>query len=710
MDIRSGLFRDVAGTPAASTAVRAASMVAVGLLLVLPGGLFALEYEFSDGGLNGASFEGGRTEYEFADIDNDGNVDILTIGDHGSPDINANEHGITVFFGDGRGRWRVRMNGHFGYGGIAVGDVNGDGDWDVGYAMHHNYARDDFGDQMIEVALGDGSGENWEPWDDGLAVPRGGDDWYGMFGTDFGDVDNDGDLDIGSVSFGSGTGLHLYRNNGDGSWEDIYYSFGRDNSTMDFCFGDINNDGALDFACSLQNHEVFFGDGEGNWDFARAGLPAPPEGFTYMSVDLGDVDGDGGDDIAFVNASYGLDVYRYDAEDEDWESLSDGLPRRAQHYTRVDLCDMDVDGDLDLVAGGPSGLEVWLQDPDGDPRWECEWRYDFQDYIGCNALRAGGDIDHNGFPDIVVLVNIRTGFMQHRNFMHVFRETSDADELWISPVDPRGGELFAAGGVRFLNWNAAVPGGAEAEVDILFSSRGADGPWELIVEGFPNGGTYQWRVPDVQSRSCFIKFRVVADRDTAEALTPEPFSIIGGNPMPVLEVEPQRVEFAGVEVDQRAESPLTVRNVGFGELVVQPLRLAVGDVFTLEGGDREFRLNVDEEREVTVVFEPSEDDLWLDTVLVASNGGEAAVPLVGRTAGVEGPRVEVSSRSIDFGRVHVDSTRDSTLVVFNRGDRDAVVTIPPSPDRSFAWEPVAGAVIEPGDSIALGIELSLIHI
>ena len=38
---------------------------------------------------------------EFADINMDGFVDILSIGDHGCPNINATEHGIMVWFGDG---------------------------------------------------------------------------------------------------------------------------------------------------------------------------------------------------------------------------------------------------------------------------------------------------------------------------------------------------------------------------------------------------------------------------------------------------------------------------------------------------------------------------------------------------------------------------------------------------------------------------------
>ncbi|MCK4818649.1 VCBS repeat-containing protein, partial [bacterium] len=161
----------------------------------------------SSSGLNNPDWDTGNTEIEFADLNQDGYVDIISIGDHGSPNINTNEHGVMVWFGDGAGTWSVEMNGNFGYGGIAVGDVNRDGLWDVGYGMHHDYSSTDFGDQLIETALGDGTGVNWTPWDDGLATN--GED-YGMFATDFADINNDGYLDIGSLSFGSGNGFHIY--------------------------------------------------------------------------------------------------------------------------------------------------------------------------------------------------------------------------------------------------------------------------------------------------------------------------------------------------------------------------------------------------------------------------------------------------------------------------------------------------------------------
>ncbi|HIE05477.1 MAG TPA: hypothetical protein EYP58_01615, partial [bacterium (Candidatus Stahlbacteria)] len=117
-----------------------------------------------------------------------------------NPYVNTDQHGIIVWFGDGAGNWSSYMNGEFGYGGVAVGDANNDGHRDVGYGMRHNYSGNDFGDQLMEVALGDGTSRNWTPWDDNLATQ--GQNW-GMFASDYADIDNDGDLDFGSVSIGA---------------------------------------------------------------------------------------------------------------------------------------------------------------------------------------------------------------------------------------------------------------------------------------------------------------------------------------------------------------------------------------------------------------------------------------------------------------------------------------------------------------------------
>ncbi len=145
--------------------------------------LAQLNYTLVTNGLTDL-YESGQTEFKLGDIDNDGDIDIISVGDHMSPLI-ASEHGIMVYKNNGDGTvWTKTMLGDFGYGGVALGDVNNDGHMDVAYGIHHNYTSNDFGDQVLEVVLGDGTGNKWTPYDDNLGQQ--GQTW-GMFGCDFAD-------------------------------------------------------------------------------------------------------------------------------------------------------------------------------------------------------------------------------------------------------------------------------------------------------------------------------------------------------------------------------------------------------------------------------------------------------------------------------------------------------------------------------------------
>jgi hypothetical protein len=486
-------------------------------LIFFPSILFSLSYILSSNGLSYPQWEHGRTEIEMEDINNDGKIDLLTIGDHGSPYVNTQEHGIMVYFGDGYGNWQNYMNGDFGYGGIAIGDVNNDGVKDAGYAMHHNYSNNDFGDQLIEVALGDGTGMNWIPWDDSLADE--GQNW-GMFATDFADINNDGFLDIGSVSFGCCDGIHIYKNNNDGTWTRTFGFLGG-NSDMHFVFGDINNDGNIDFVVSHQYGTVYFGDGQGN--FTNADFNLPPGGsLGRKGVSLGDVDNDGGMDLAFINTNGGIEVWCYKEEQSSWVSYSGNLPSTG-NFQATQLFDMNLDGYIDVCAYGNGTFSLYLGNGNGN--WAYETGITLPSPGSLSAFRVGRDADHNGFPDLVIIADSGSGFT-YRNKVKFFKEASIPSQIQIKPVYPRGGEKLYAGSVRFIDWISAVPQG-QGLIKLEISLTGPNGPWYLIASNLPDNGRYQWKIPsNYSSNNCYIRYTLKVQNDSIVAITQNAFSII----------------------------------------------------------------------------------------------------------------------------------------------------------------------------------------
>jgi len=471
-------------------------------------------------GLDVPQFEKGYTDFALADINMDGHLDLLSVGDHGSPFFNSDQHGIMVWFGDGQGNFSLHMEGNFGYGGIAVGDVNNDGFQDVGYGIHHNYSGTSFGDQLIEVVLGDGTGMNWTVWDEGLATN--GETW-GMFGTAFSDFNNDGYLDLVSTAFGCCAGIHVYINQTDGSWEQSY-GFTGGNSGLIVRAIDIDGDGHMDFVANHQNGTAYFGDGTGNFIIIDNGLPM---GTSRSGIDVSYWPGHEGAGISYINSSGGVVVYRWDNNSTTWTDLSGNLPQSGP-YQMSQLHDMNSDGHVDVLAYGNKTFQLWLGDGTGN------WTPDASFNINANpgyarSVRTGGDFDNNGYPDLVILnQELSGGFIQFdQSRLYVYFEGSVADSLWIKPVYPSGGENFYAGSVRFIEWISSVPGNIPSEVKIELSAHGPDGPWIMLGDNLPNNGKHQWIVPDYGSESCHLKLTVSTANGSDQQVIQVPFTIFG---------------------------------------------------------------------------------------------------------------------------------------------------------------------------------------
>ena len=140
-------------------------------------------------------------------------------------------------------------------------------------------------------------------------------DVYGHNGIAVGDIDNDGFDDV-YICQPSGLPNLLYRNRGDGTFEDVTEASGAGvlDNTACALFADIDNDGRQDLiVVTVENPLLFINLGNGRFEhhpdafrFAR-----PPQG-AFTGAAVADYDRDGKLDVYFCLYSYyqGLDQYQ----------------------------------------------------------------------------------------------------------------------------------------------------------------------------------------------------------------------------------------------------------------------------------------------------------------------------------------------------------------------------------------------------------------
>jgi hypothetical protein len=283
---------------------------------------------------------------------------------------------------------------------------------------------------------------------------------------------------------------------------------------MLFSFGDVNGDGFPDIAVSHQYGTIYLNNGDSTFSLADGNLP-PAGSLGRLGISLGDVNNDGKKDLAFTTYNGGVEVWVYQG-DQQWSDFSGSLPTSGP-YEATQLYDMNGDGNMDVVAFGNGVVTVWLGDGSGN------WYEATSIYMpgapgNFQALRVGGDADHNGYPDIV-LVDEEGSWWNYQNHLRFYKEASTPDSLFIWPISPRVNETWLGGSVKTIEWACGVPNDNIGAVKLEISSSGTNGPWFTIAEDIPNNGKYQWIVMfTIYSDSAYMRYTVYTSQDTATAL------------------------------------------------------------------------------------------------------------------------------------------------------------------------------------------------
>ena len=243
-----------------------------------------------------------------------------------------------------------------------------------------------------------------------------------------------------------------------------------------FDVADMNGDGHMDIvfgpARKGRSHpNIFLGDGAGNWK-RWTEVKYPPAPYDYGDVAVGDLDGDGHQDMVFGIHLRGMFVARSTGEGafEPWtQGVEVDMPGAGGDATSfssraVQLLDWNGDGKLDIVAlgEGPKGLKTR------------------QDKKGKNQL-----------------INTSRGFLVYLN---------NGDGSWTVHAQERGDKQRANFGDSF----AVDDVNGDGNWDLLTATRQMGSRW-ILAETSDTKLTYK-EIPAVRPRA-FIDGTAIADMD-----------------------------------------------------------------------------------------------------------------------------------------------------------------------------------------------------
>ena len=364
----------------------------------------AFDLSFVDGSNGLPATEQWRQGLSFHDMNGDGNVDIVSTPPR---DASAETKNLFIWHGNGKGEWSafplMNVPDSFvsNYGTVVASDFSGDGIPDIAAAMHGSGLRALKGaknGKYLEFSKGMPSGTkflaralvsadlNHDGVEDLAAVsefsPKMGPSSYGgllaCFSRDgqwqcnpigdpketaglvadvivAGDVNADGNIDLGVSSRNSQRSLIVWLGDGKGNFKPFNKGLATGIHYGSVSFADVNNDGRDDLVASISGRgkdykglKVFLSTPEGFMDNSSEGLPSGEEWSYFASA--GDLNGDGNVEIVAATKEGGLKIY--EQRKGRWHELRvSGLPDKGLYRVYGLYCiDVNKDGRKDIAV------------------------------------------------------------------------------------------------------------------------------------------------------------------------------------------------------------------------------------------------------------------------------------------------------------------------------------------------------------------------
>ena len=264
---------------------------------------------------------------------------------------------------------------------------------------------------------------------------------YEIYGASWGDYNNDGYLDVFLSVRDDVIPNLLYKNNGDGTFANVTIEAGLETvGYMSFCavFFDYNNDGFQDIfvANDKYDFENLFYKNNGDGTFENVSeVSGTGILMDAMSATIGDYNNDGWLDLYITNSFPGPvgevqgNVFFKNNGDETFTNIADlnGTLFDNDSWGSI-FVDSDNDSDLDLyVSGqedGSAGLPSAFYENDGTGMFTIPTDCGLQDDTRESYSNAMGDIDNDGYPEMIVMNN------NHEN-LFLWKNLTPHDNNWL---------------------------------------------------------------------------------------------------------------------------------------------------------------------------------------------------------------------------------------------------------------------------------------